>query len=324
MSITAGAPTVPIGHHPRPGRLVYHQGEVLSREAATLPLTTQALHYGTGVFEGIRGYRAPDTPVLHLFRAADHFARFLRSARLLRIDVPATVDELVGIAARLVAGNGDLADVYLRPLAYKLGLLPGTPPGVGLRGISSAVSIVTHVLGPYHPSTGIRCLVSTWRRPSAAAVPVQAKLTGGYVNCALAVDEARAAGYDDAILLDERGQVAEASTANVFAVVRGRLVTPPPAGILPGITRDTALVLASELGVDRAEQPLEVADLLLADEVFLTGTGIGIAPVVEISGRCIGIGRPGPISTAIAHRYESAVRGHLPDHHDWLTRVEIG
>lgn len=319
MTVETGAPAV------RTGRFAYHLGEVVPMELAALPLTTQGLHYGTGVFEGIRAFRRPGTRQLNIFRAADHFDRFLRSARLLHLEIPPTAAELTRIATGLLRENGQVSDVYMRPLAYKLGLLPGTPPGVGLRGVSTAVSIIVHALPEYHPAAGIRCHVASWRRPSAASVPVQAKLTGGYVNCALAVDEARSAGYDDAILLNERGEVAEASTANVFAVIQGRVVTPPAsAGILLGITRDTVLTLARDLRLDTCERALDLADLLLADEVFLTGTGVGVVPVVGIAGRCFGGGRPGPLAAAIADRYESAVRGQDPRYAHWLTPVEIG
>ena len=153
---------------------------------------------------------------------------------------------------------------------------------------------------------------------------MQAKVTGGYLNSALAVDEARAAGYDDAILLNDRGHVAEAGTSNVVAVLGGLVVTPPAsAGILAGITRDTVLALAAELGIDSVERDLAVADLLTADEVFLTGTGIGVAPVVEIAGRGIGVGVPGPVTTRLAEHYERAVRGEDADWRGWLTAVDF-
>lgn len=307
---------------PQPGRWAYHAGRFVPFPEVSLPPTTQGLHYGTGVFEGIRAYATPGG--LSGFRMREHYLRFLRSCRLLRIEPGLSADELVEVTVELLRRNSDHADVYVRPLAYKLGLLPGTPPGVRLTGVSDAVTIVASRMGAYGSPEGIRCTISSWRRPSRAAIPVQAKITGAYVNNALAVEDARARGFDDAILLNEAGQVAEASTANVFAVRGGAIVSPPAdADILPGITRDTAFTLAAELGLPAVEAPLHPADLILADEVFLTGTGIGIQPVTEIDGRRIGTGSPGPITTGIAHRYHQVVRGEHPDSHAWLTPVDL-
>ncbi|WP_329569730.1 branched-chain amino acid transaminase [Kitasatospora sp. NBC_01266] len=304
----------------------YHQGAFVPFTEAALPLTTQALQYGTGVFEGIRAHASADGGRLLLFRAHDHYERFLRSCRLLRIETPHTVDELVEITCELLQRNGTTTDTYLRPLGYKLALLPGTRPGVGLSGISDALSITGFPMGAYTPPGGIRCTVSSWVRPRSAAIPIHAKVTGGYVNNALAADEARAAGYDDAILLDGRGRVCEASTANVFAVRAGRLLTPPAtADLLPGITRDTVLTLAADHGIEADEDELDVSDLHGADEVFLTGTGIGITPVNEVSGHPIGAGEPGPITRSIARHYARTIRGGGdPQHQHWLTPVRIG
>ena len=310
---------------PAVAAVAYHRGDFVPLAEAALPLTTQALQYGTGVFEGIRANLSADGDSLLLFRVHDHFERFVRSCRLLRIDPGHTVDELVDITCELLRRNGSATDTYLRPLGYKLGLLPGSRPGVGLTGVSDAVSITAFAMGAYMPAAGIRCGVSSWVRPRGGAVPMRAKVTGGYVNNALAMDEARAAGYDDAILLNDRGHVAEASTANVFAVAAGRLITPPPtADLLPGITRDTVSVLAADLGIEAGERDFALPDLLAADEVFLTGTGVGLTPVVEICGRPIGSGHPGPVTRDLADLYARTIRGGAPAPHDhWLTPVRI-
>ncbi len=306
----------------RTGRWVYHNGRFLPFGEVTLPLTTQALHYGTGVFDGIRAFVPAAGQGLNLFRAHDHFRRFLRSCRQLRIEAPNDHEHLVDATIKLLQYERATTDVYIRPLAYKVALLPGTPPGVGLQGISGSVSVVVQVLGPYYPESGIRCAVSSWRHPGRAMIPVDAKLTGGYVNNALAVDEARDMGYDDAILLDERGQVTEASTSNVFTVVNGHIVTPPRgAAILPGITRDTVLTFAHASGIRVVERELSVRELLDAEEVFLTGTGVGVVPVVEISGRRIGDGAPGSLTAALVRSYSAAVRAEVPDPHGWRTHV---
>ncbi|WP_214103850.1 branched-chain amino acid transaminase [Acrocarpospora catenulata] len=300
----------------------YHEGRFVPLADARVPVTTQALQYGTGVFEGIRAYRQPDGG-LALFRADDHYRRLLDSCAMLRIEVGLTVEELCAITAELLGRAGpDGGDVYVRPLAYKLRLLPGTPPGVQLRGVSDAFSINAFEMGSYTDKQGIRCALSAWRRPPEDVLPVRAKITGGYVNNALALDDARASGYADAILLNTRGQVAEATTANVLAVRQGTLVTPPAsAGILAGITRDTVLTLASDLGVPAEVRELTRDDLFTAEEVFLAGTGAEIVPVIELAGRAIGSGRPGPVTTSLAAAYTDVVRGRNPRHAAWLRPV---
>ncbi|MFE2070717.1 branched-chain amino acid transaminase [Streptomyces sp. NPDC059467] len=307
---------------PAVAALAYHDGEFVPLEQAQVPVTTQALQYGTGVFEGIRAYAQADGG-LAVFRGRDHYLRFLRSSRTLRIDVGLDAEQLSEVTAELLRRIGASEDTYVRPLAYKRSLLPGTPPGVQLQGVSDALSINAFRMGSYTDRAGIRVAISSWRRPESGVLPVRAKVTGGYVNNALAVDEARAAGYDDAILLNSRGQVAEASTSNVFAVVRGRLVTPPlSADLLEGITRDTAVTLAADLldvGTDFTD--LGRDDLCNADEVFLTGTGAEIVPVTEIGGRPVGEGTPGPLTTALMTAYHKVVRGDDQRYRHWLQPV---
>ncbi|GAA4291870.1 branched-chain amino acid transaminase [Streptomyces venetus] len=302
--------------------LAYHDGQFVPLEQAQVPVSTQALQYGTGVFEGIRAYVQADGG-LAVFRGHDHYLRFLRSARTLRIDVGLDAEHLCEVTAELLRRTGATTDMYVRPLAYKRALLPGTPPGVQLTGVSDALSINAFRMGSYSDRGGIRVAISSWRRPQSAVLPVRAKVTGGYVNNALAVDEARAAGYDDAILLNSRGQVAEASTSNVFAVVRGRLVTPPvTADLLEGITRDTVVTLAADLlDVDTAFHDLGRDDLCDAEEVFLTGTGAEIVPVTEIGGRPVGDGVPGPLTTALTTAYSEVVRGKDQRYQHWLQPV---
>lgn len=300
----------------------YHQGEFVPLAQATVGVTTQALQYGTGVFEGIRAYRQ-DHGGLAVFRSHDHYRRFRNSCRMLRIDLGMDEHELTQLSVELLRREGADVDMYLRPLAYKHRLLPGTPPGVPLRGVSDALSINAFRLDAYTERSGIRVTVSSWRRPSDTSLPVRAKITGGYVNNALALDDARASGYADAILLNGQGRVAEASTSNVFVVRDGRLVTPPvSADILDGITRDTVITLARDLlGAPTDQTDLTRADLVTADEIFLTGTGAEIVPVVELSGQLIGYGRPGPVTSALVDAYQQLVRGRLSGYGDWLTPV---
>lgn len=302
------------------GAWAYDRGRFVPSTGPRLPLGTQGLHYGTGVFEGIRAHRGDAG--LALFRAHDHFERMLRACRVLRISLPGTAEELVAITVELLRRNGHRQDTYVRPLAYKLSLLPGAPPGVSLAAVSDAMSITTHAFPPDGPTRRARCAISSWRRPPRDVLPVPAKVTGGYVTSALACDEARAAGFDDAILLDRAGNVAEASTANVFAVTGGLVVTPPAGGdLLAGITRDTLITLCGESGVDVAERPVSPAELITADEVFLSSTAKGVVPVVAVSGRDIGSGTPGPVTTRIAALYGAATRTAGGTHPDWLTRV---
>ncbi|USX56279.1 aminotransferase class IV [Lentzea sp. HUAS12] len=305
------------------GQWAYDRGGFVRSDVPHLPLGTQALHYGTGVFEGIRSHRAASATVL--FRVHDHYERMLRACRLLRITAPGSVEHLVDLTVELLRRNNHDGDTYVRPLAHKLSLLPGTPPGVGLTGVSDAWSITSHGFAAGRLAGGIRCAISSWRRSSRDAMPAQAKITGGYVTSALACDEARAAGYDDAILLDGLGNVAEASTANIFAVLGGRVVTPPATGdLLPGITRDTVITLCGESGVDVAERALGPAELITADEIFLTSTGNGIVGVHAVAGRDIGCGTTGPLTRLIASRYDDVVRGVGGAHPEWLTTVHLG
>ncbi|WP_282794120.1 aminotransferase class IV [Streptomyces sp. CC224B] len=306
------------------GAWAYDRGEFVPSGAPRLPLSTQGLHYGTAVFEGIRAYRGHDGG-LHLFRAHEHYVRMLRACRMLRItDIPSTPQELVDLTIELLRRNEHDGDVYIRPVAHKLSLLPGTPPGVTLAGVSDALSITTFGYPTVRGVHEVRCALSTWRRPPRDALPAQAKIAGGYVTSALACDEARAAGYDDAILLDRAGNVAEASTANVFAVRNGVLTTPPDSGdLLPGLTRDSVITLCQEAGMTVLERPLSPADLYAADEVFLTSTGKEVAAVVALSGRDIGSGAAGPVAARVAALYTAAVTAQDPQgaraHPEWLT-----
>jgi branched-chain amino acid aminotransferase len=247
----------------------------------------------------------------------------LASCRALRIDVGKTAGELCQITLDLLARDSRCQDSYVRPLAYKLRLLPGTPPGVQLTGVSDALSVSVFRMGSYGDRRGIQCAISPWRRPPDNVIPVRAKITGGYVNSALALDDARRAGYADAILLTTDGWVAEATTSNVFAVRHGVLVTPPTStGLLEGITRDTILTLAAEeLGVRCLVADLGPDDLFAADEVFLTGTGCEIVPVTGIDGRPVAAGAPGPLTRGLAGAYAAAVRGRADSRPGWLLPV---
>ncbi|NUS16796.1 MAG: branched-chain amino acid transaminase [Streptomyces sp.] len=306
-------------------RWVFHRGEFVRAGDVALGPGTQGLHYGTGVFEGIRCYAAAQGGDSLLFKAVEHYERLHASCRLMRLDLPYSPGELVGITRELIVRNELDGDAYIRPLVYKLALEPGTPFGVRLSGVSTAVTVLALPMGDYSRAEGIRCGISSWRRVPDASLPARAKITGAYANNALAVDEATAAGFDDAILLNQQGTVAEASTANVFVVRSGQVATPgPDSDILPGLTRAAVVrILADEADLAVAERPVLRSELLTADEVFLTGTGCQIVPVTEIDGRPVGDGAPGPVTALVRRVYRQAVRGADPRYSHWNTPVGL-
>lgn len=308
-----------------PVNLCWVNGRWTDLSRAGLTLATQALHYGTGVFEGIRSYWNASESAPYLLRLDDHIHRFLDGCRLLRIDPGQSASGLRDVVVELIERSAESRDLYIRPIAVKLRLAPGTPFGVGLSGVDDLIALYAVPMPSRKELGTVRCSISSWRRVPGAAVPPQAKVTGSYVNIALAVDEARAAGLDDAILLNTGGTVAEASTSNVFALHGGVLSTPPPeSDLLPGITRACVLELAQELpGLQVREAPLSVPDLLSADEVFLCGTGVELVAVTEIDGTTIGTGAPGPIVTQLFDLYGAIARGAVSRNSRWRTAVTV-
>jgi branched-chain amino acid aminotransferase len=271
----------------------YHGGEFVRLGDIRLSPATHALNYGTGVFEGIRAYWNEERETLQVLKMREHYERFEKSCRLLRVELPNTVDELCDLTLEILRRNAPREDTYVRPLAFKA----AESVGVNLKG-GSELSIFTVPMGNYVELTGLKCCVSSWRRTPDNAIPARAKCTGSYVNTALAVDEAQQSGYDDAIFLTQDGQVSEASAANIFLVRKGQLITPPvTADILEGITRDAVMQLAGkELEIPVIERDVDRTELYAADEVFLSGTGFQIAPVVEVDGRPVGTGSTGPVA----------------------------
>ncbi len=298
----------------------YHGGEMVKMGEIQLSPATHALNYGTGVFEGIRAYWNERRGALQVLKLREHYERFERSCRMLRIDLPHTVDELCDITLEILRRNAPREDTYIRPLAYK------AAASVGVKlAVEEELSIFTVPMGNYVELTGLRCCISSWRRTPDTAIPARGKLTGSYINTALAVDEAQRAGYDDAIFLTQDGHVSEASAANIFLLRKGELVTPPvTADILEGITRDAVMELAQkELGRPVDERDVDRTELYAADEVFLTGTGYQIAPVVEIDGRPVGTGEMGSVAGRLQEIYFEAARGDNPDYHHWTVAVEV-
>jgi branched-chain amino acid aminotransferase len=298
----------------------YHGGELVRMGDVRLSPATHALNYGTGVFEGIRAYWSEERGTLQVLKMREHYERFERSCRLLRVDLSNTVDELCDITLEILRRNAPREDTYIRPLAYK----GAQSVGVNLKG-DSELSIFTVPMGNYVELTGLKVCVSSWRRTPDNAIPARAKCTGSYLNTALAVDQAHRAGYDDAIFLTQDGQVSEASAANIFLVRRGQLVTPPvTADILEGITRDAVMELTEkELDLPVIEREVGRTELYAADEVFLSGTGFQIAPVIEVDDRPINTGSIGPIVERLQELYFKAARGGWDEYADWTVAVEV-
>lgn len=307
---------------PRHFDWVYWAGELCRAQEVSLPLTTQAFNYGTGVFEGIRAYKSASGAV-GVFRLDDHMQRLQASARLLKMDTLPDHAALVDAVLAVLRQNACDDDCYVRPIAFKQALQPGAGFGVRLEGVSDGFSINCLPMPSASQLQALRCCVPAWRRVPDYCIPARAKVTGLYANAALAMQAAHSAGCDDAIMLNQQGQVAEATTANVFIRRGRRLITPPEsAHILAGITRDTVLQLcANDVGMVVEERDISLAELYSADECFLTGTGREIAAVVSIDGYTIDQGAPGEITTTLFHRYQALVRGGVECYAHWITPV---
>ena len=298
----------------------FFKGRFMPFAEARVGVMTHALNYGTGCFEGIRAYWNADHEQLYLLKAGEHFERLHRSCRVLRIKLPYSVAELADIAEEVVRRNGYREDVYVRPLAFKSTEMIG----VRLHDVEDALCIYTAPMGNYiEIDNGIRCGVSSWRRIADNMIPPAAKVTGLYVNSALAKTEAIENGYDEAIMLTDAGYVSEGSAENIFLVIGGQIVTPARAeNILIGITRQAVIQLAQEeLGLEVVERQVARSELYTADEVFLCGTGAQISPVIEIDRRPIGEGTVGPVSRRLQDVYFGAVRGLNPKYAAWLRPV---
>ena len=304
-----------------PGEIVYFEGRFVPQAEARVPITTHAFNYGTGCFEGIRAYWSSRQERLNVVRLREHADRLLRSAHILHLEPPAelTVERVGEVVVELLARNGYREDVYVRPILYK----SGATIKVTLAGIASNLCIYTLPFGDYLDiRSGLRVMISAWRRIDDNSMPSRAKPTGAYLNAALASDEARARGFDEAIMLTQDGHVSEASSSNLFLVEQGVLVTPQAQDdVLVGITRDCVLALARERGLGVEVRRVDRSELLSADEAFLAGTGVQIAPVTEVDGRTIGGGGLGPVTRELQDAYLSVVRGESDSWQEWLTPV---
>ena len=298
---------------------IWMNGELVDWADATVHVGTHGLHYGSGVFEGIRAYETAKGSAV--FRLTDHLKRMHNSAKLLYMDVPYSIDELKAACFQLIGANGR-AECYLRPIAfYGYGEL-----GVSAVGNPLDVVIMSWPWGAYLGEeglkAGIRAKISSWKRVGANVIPHVSKATGIYLNSMLAVMEANRAGYDEAILLTDEGYVADGSGENVFVVKDGTISTPDlSASILPGITRDTIIQIAQDLGYTVVEKPLIRTDLYLADEVFMCGTAAEVTPIREVDDQRIG--PPGPVTLEIQRNYLDTVRGKSERWAHWLEYAPI-
>jgi branched-chain amino acid aminotransferase len=308
--------------------LIWHNGELVAWEDAKVHVLTHGLHYGTGVFEGVRAYETSRGPAI--FRHRDHLDRLFRSAELYYMPIPYTLEELRTATHELIRAN-DLRECYIRPIAFRgygqMGLFPLEAPVE----VSIAAWPWGAYLGEEGKRRGIRAKVASWRRiPHDALIP-HAKATGQYLNSVLAKVEASKAGYDEAILLNHHGSVCEGSGENIYVVRDGKIATPgDTAAILDGITRRSIITIAGDLGYEIVERDVARAELYLADEVFLTGTAAEVVPVREVDDHVIGGGGtagegggPGPITRELQRVYEEAIRGRDPRYAEWLDLVKL-
>ena len=302
--------------------LAFLRGEFLPLADAKIGVMTHAFNYGTAVFEGIRGNWNGDQGQLYLFRVREHVERLRQSAKIMRMELSAGDDELVSLISELAARSEFQEDVYIRPIVYK----SSEALGVRLHDLEDDFLIYVAPFGAYlDPDAGARCMTSSWRRVDDTSIPVRAKVNGLYVNNALAKTEAQLSGFDEAILLNQDGHVSEGSGENIVIIRRGRLITPPPQdNILEGITLETALLMAHELGLEVEQRTIDRSELYIADEVFMTGTAAHITPVVEVDRVAVGDGRPGPVTKQLQERYFQAIMGRLPQYAEWLTPVYSG
>jgi branched-chain amino acid aminotransferase len=296
---------------------IWMDGALVDWDDAQVHVLTHALHYGSGVFEGIRCYATDDGPAV--FRLTEHMERLERSARMMRMDLPYSVEELVRATKELIAAN-KLPACYIRPIVYRGYGVMGLDPLPAPVAATIAVWPWDSYLGEESLRDGVDAGISSWRQRGNNAMPPQIKATGNYINSSFARMEANDHGYAEAILLNEAGMVCEGTGENIFVVRDEIIVTPPVSdGILEGITRDTIIALAQDLDFDIIEASLTRSDLYVADEVFFTGSAAEVVPVRSVDHRTIG--EPGPITLAIQKAYFDVVRGKDPEYEYWLERV---
>lgn len=297
----------------------YMNGEWVDSTKASIPVRTHGFLYGTSIFEGIRAYWNEEDKQLYLFRVKEHYERLANSAKVMFMTPTMSVDEYAEITAEQLRKNNYRENTYIRPTLYKC----AQKVGPGLYDNPDAFALLTNTMGDYiDTSKGLKVCVSSWRRNSDNAIPPRAKVAGAYANSALIKTDAHNMGFDDAIVLDEAGQVTEGSAMNLFLVENGKLITSQKTdSILIGITRNTIIELAHDLGIEVEERAIDRSELYIADEAFYCGTGAQVSPIVEIDGRKLGDGKVGPVVAKLQKLYFDVVRGKVAKYKHWCMPV---
>jgi branched-chain amino acid aminotransferase len=304
-------------------KYAFFQGKIVPIEEAKISIMTHGFNYGTGCFEGIRAYWNEEGDQLYVFRLKEHYERMHRSARILRIDLPFSPDEMGQSTLELLRREGYKEDAYIRPLAYKASEIIG----VRLHDLEDGFAMFALPFGRYlENEEGAHVCISSWRRVDDNATPARAKITGAYINSALSKTDAVLGGYDEALVLSGSGHISEGSAENFFMVRDGTLITPPvTANILEGITRETIITLArEEMGIPTIERPIDRSEVYVCDEAFLTGTGVQVAAITRVEHRPVGTGLIGPVVTRLRELYFDIVRGKSLKYLHWCSPVYVG
>lgn len=299
---------------------VFLNGKYIEADKAMIPVRTHAFLYGTAVFEGIRAYYNEEDKQLYIFRMKEHYERMLRSGKIMFMNSPYTVEEYMQQTVDLLKKNGYKQDAYLRPTLYKSAIKVGP----GLYDNEDSYCLFSTPFGAYYDATaGLKLCVSSWRRTSDNAIPPRAKVAGAYANAALIKTDAHNFGFDDAIVLSENGQVTEGSAMNLMFVLNGKLITTPTTDdILVGVTRNTVIELARDLGIEVVERPVDRTELYIMDEMFVCGTGAQITPIESVDKRLVGKdGKLGPVTAQLQKLYFDVVKGKVAKYKHWCTPV---
>ena len=298
---------------------VFYDGKFIEKEKASLPIMTHAFLYGTGVFEGIRAYYNKEENQLYAFRVKEHFERLMRSAHVMYMENPFTIDEYCANLKELLKKNNYRQDVYIRPNLFKA----AEKIGPGLLNNKDSYLLFTLPMGDYiDTAKGLNVCVSNWRRNSDNAIPPRAKVSGAYANTALIKSDAQLSGFDDAIVLDENGRVTEGSAMNLFLVQNGKLVTSRTTdNILIGVTRNTIMQIAKDADIEVEEREVSRTELYTSDEAFYCGTGAQISPIVTIDHRKLGTGKVGPVASKLQNLYFDVVKGKVDKYKEWCMPI---
>ncbi|MEC7880883.1 MAG: branched-chain amino acid transaminase [Chloroflexota bacterium] len=303
--------------------LTFFKGKITPLEDAKVGIMTHALHYGTGVFEGIRGNWNEDKNAIVVFRLREHYDRMIRGCKILNIELPYSVDDLIRITIELIQKCGFREDIYIRPLAYKS---EEKVANLKLHELSSDFALMIVPFGSYIDNEkSIKCQTSSWRRPDDSMMPTGVKLSGLYTTSILAKTEAIMAGFDEAILLNHDGSVSEGSGENLFMVMGNEIITPAETeNCLLGITRDCVFEIAkNEMNINVSSRKIHRSEIYLADEIFLTGTAAHITSVGSLDNRKIGNSDIGPLTKELQSIYFKVVRGNESKYQKWCTEVEV-